>query len=139
MRSLVTSIFLYAFESWTLTAELRKRIRPMEMRCYLKILRISYKDHVTSGENLCQDAADKRTTRRPHDHRKETPTEMVWTCLPLISLAKNHFARHSERGTKTRQAEFAKSQRAVENRGKKMEESGCEVIRGVPVTLAVKG
>ena len=41
MRSLVISIFLYACESWTLT---------MEMRCYRKILRISYKDHVTNQE-----------------------------------------------------------------------------------------
>ena len=45
---LVTSIFLYACESWTLTAELRRRIRAVEMRCYRKILRISYKDHVTN-------------------------------------------------------------------------------------------
>ena len=43
MRSLVTSIFLYACESWTLTAELRGRIQAMEMRCYRKILHISYK------------------------------------------------------------------------------------------------
>ena len=48
MRSLVTSIFLYACESWTLTAELQRRI--MEMRCYRKILHISYKDHVTNEE-----------------------------------------------------------------------------------------
>ena len=41
MRSLVTSIFLYASESWTLTAELQRRIQAMEMRCYRKILRIS--------------------------------------------------------------------------------------------------
>ena len=34
--------------------------------------------------------------------------------------------------------EFAKSQRAVENRGK-MEETGCKIICGVPVTLTVKG
>ena len=47
MRSLVTSIFLYACESWTFTAELRRRIQAMEMRCYRKILRISYKDNVT--------------------------------------------------------------------------------------------
>ena len=46
----VTSIFLYACESWTLTAELRRRIQAMEMRCYRKILRISYKDHVTNEE-----------------------------------------------------------------------------------------
>ena len=32
-RSLVTSIFLYACESWTLTAELQRRIQAMEMRC----------------------------------------------------------------------------------------------------------
>ena len=50
MRSLVTSIFLYACESWTLTAELQRRIQTMEMRCYRKILRISYKDHVTNDE-----------------------------------------------------------------------------------------
>ena len=50
MRSLVTSIFLYACESWTLTAELQRRIQAMEMRCYRKILRISYKFHVTNEE-----------------------------------------------------------------------------------------
>ena len=34
MRSLVISIFLYACESWTLTAELEKRTQAFEMRCY---------------------------------------------------------------------------------------------------------
>ena len=47
MSSLVTSIFLYASESWTLTAELQRRIQAMEMRCYRKIPHISYKDHIT--------------------------------------------------------------------------------------------
>ena len=42
MRSLVTSIFLYACEPWTLTAELQRRIQALEMRCY--------KDHVTYEE-----------------------------------------------------------------------------------------
>ena len=50
MRSLVTSIFLYACESWILTEELKRRIQTMEIRCYRKILRISYKDHVTKQE-----------------------------------------------------------------------------------------
>ena len=50
MRSLVTSIFLYACESWTLTAELLRRIQAMKMRCYRKILRVSYKEHVTNEE-----------------------------------------------------------------------------------------
>ena len=37
MRSLVISIFLYACESWTLTAELEKRTQAFEMRCYRRL------------------------------------------------------------------------------------------------------
>ena len=47
MRSLVISIFLYACESWTLTAELEKRTQAFEMRCFRRLLNILYKDHVT--------------------------------------------------------------------------------------------
>ena len=50
MRSLVISIYLYACESWTLTAELEKRTQAFEMRCYRRLLNISYKDHVTNEE-----------------------------------------------------------------------------------------
>ena len=52
MCSLVTSIFVYACESWTLTAELQRGIQAMEMRCCHKMLRILYKDHVTN-EKIC--------------------------------------------------------------------------------------
>ena len=54
MRSLVTSIFLYVCELWIFTAELKRRIQAMEMRCYRKILHISYKDHVTNEEVLAK-------------------------------------------------------------------------------------
>ena len=54
MRSLVASVFLYACESWTFTAKLQRRIQAMEMRCYSKILHISYKDHVTNKEVLAK-------------------------------------------------------------------------------------
>ena len=50
MCSLVISIFLYACESWTLTAEIEKRTQAFEMRCYRRLLNISYKNHVTSEE-----------------------------------------------------------------------------------------
>ena len=50
MRSLVISIFLYSCESWTLTAELQRKTQAMEMRCYRKILHISYRDHATNKE-----------------------------------------------------------------------------------------
>ena len=52
MRSFVTSIFLYACESRALTEELQRRIQAMEMRCYRKILRFSYKDHVTTRKSV---------------------------------------------------------------------------------------
>ncbi|GFO20373.1 endonuclease-reverse transcriptase [Plakobranchus ocellatus] len=50
LRSLVLSIFLYACESWTLTTDIERRIRAMEMRCYIRQLGISYKDHITKEE-----------------------------------------------------------------------------------------
>ena len=48
MGYLVNSIFLYTCESRTLTAELEKRTQAFEMRCYRRLLNISYKDHVTN-------------------------------------------------------------------------------------------
>ena len=48
MRSLVISIFLYACVSWILTAELEKRTRAFEMRCYRRPFNMSYKGHVTN-------------------------------------------------------------------------------------------
>jgi sorting nexin-29 len=50
LRSLIYSVCLYACETWTLTAELEKRIQALEMRCYRRLLGISYKDHITNEE-----------------------------------------------------------------------------------------
>lgn len=50
MRSLVTSIFLYACESWTLTADIERRIQAVEMRCFRRLLNISYRDHISNQE-----------------------------------------------------------------------------------------
>ena len=100
----------------------------------------------------CQDPANNRTTRRPHDHRIETQTAVVWSCLPFIRSGQNYLARHSERGKKTRQTEeeVGRQHREMdrpavcqvpEGSGEqgKMEESGCEIICGAPATVAVKG
>ena len=48
--SLVMSIFLYASESWTLTADTERRIQAMEMRCLRKLLGITYIDHISNEE-----------------------------------------------------------------------------------------
>ena len=50
MCSLIISIFLYACESWTLTAELEKRTQAFEMRRSQRLLNILYKVHVTNEE-----------------------------------------------------------------------------------------
>ena len=48
LLSLVIST--YACEPWTLTAELEERTHVFQMRCYRRLLNISYKDHVTSED-----------------------------------------------------------------------------------------
>ena len=98
----------------------------------------------------CQDPAGSRTIRRP-DHRKETHTAVVWSCLSFIRSGQNHLARHSERGKKTRQTgeEVGRQHQGMdrpgvrqvpEGSGKqgKMEKTGCKIICGAPTTLAVK-
>ena len=49
MRTLILSTFLYACESWILTAEIERRTQALEMRCY-RLLNISYKNQVTNEE-----------------------------------------------------------------------------------------
>ena len=98
MRSLVTSIFLYACESWTLTAELQRRIQATDMRCYRKILHISYKDHVTNEKVR----AKIQQAIGPHEDLltilKTRKLQGYGYVSRSSSLAKKNLARHSERG-----------------------------------------
>ena len=50
MRSLVNSAFLYACETWILTAQLQKSVQALEMRCFRRLLSILYKNHITNEE-----------------------------------------------------------------------------------------
>ena len=71
---------------------------------------------------------------------------------PVIRSGRNHLARHSERVKKTRQIEedVEKQHEGMDRPGVrqatqgsgeqgKIEETGCEIICGAPMTLAVKG
>ena len=132
MRSLVTSIFLYACESWTLTAELQRRVQAMEIRCYRKILHISYKDHVTNEEirTKIQQATG------PHEDLltmvKRRKLQWYGHVSRSSGLAKS-ILQGTEKGGRRQGGqrkrwednirewtglEFGKSQRAVENREK---------------------
>ena len=50
MRSLAMSMFLYACETWAITTDIERRIQALEMRCFCKLLNISYRDHITNEE-----------------------------------------------------------------------------------------
>ena len=79
MCSFVISIFLNACESWNLTAELEKRMQAFEMRCYRRLLIISYKDHVTNEE------VRRKIQAGPG---QETEAKMVWPCLKVFWFSK---------------------------------------------------
>ena len=91
MCCLLRSISLYAYESWTLTEELQRRMQIIEISFYCKILRILCNNNV--------DLASNRITRRPAQ-RKETKTAEVWIYLVFIRSGQNHLARHSQRRKK---------------------------------------
>ena len=91
------------------------------------------------------------TTRRPPNDRKETQTAVVWSCFPFIRSGKNHLARYSEMGKKTRQTEEKAGRQhqgmdrlgvwqVPEDSGEqgKMEKTGCKIICGAQTILAVK-
>ena len=130
MCSLVTSIFLYACESWTLKVELQ-RIQVREMRCYRKILRISYKDHVTNEEvrAMIQQAMGPHEDLTIVKRRKLQWYGHVSRSSGLAKTILQGTVREGRRPGRPRKRwegnirkwtrlEFAKSQRAVENRKK---------------------
>ena len=72
------------------------------------------------------------------------PVHQVWQTIlqGTVKRGTRQGRQKKRREDNTREwtgPEFAKSQRAVENKEKQMEETGCEVICGALTTTAVKG
>ena len=152
MRSLVTSIFLYACESWTLTAELQRRIQAMEIRCYRKILHTSYKDHVTNEEVRAKirqaigphedllTTVKRRKVQYRYGHVSRSSGVAKTILQGTVKGGRRQGGQRKRWEENIREwagLEFGKSQRAVENG--KMEKTGCKIICGAPTALAVKG
>ena len=124
------------------------------MRCYRKILRISYKDHVTNKEvrDKIQHAIGPQedlltiVKRRKCSGMDMSLVQQVWP--------KQH-ARYSERGKKTKQTttttkKVGRQHQEMDSPGvrqvqegseeqRKLEETGWVVICGAPTTPAFKG
>ena len=112
------------------TAELQRRIQAVEMRCYCKILRISHKDHVTNEEVR----AKIQQAIGPHEDLLTIVKRRILQWYGHVSrssgLAKSILPgtvkgrRRQDRQRKRWEGnirewtglEFAKSQRAVENK-----------------------
>ena len=95
-------------------------------------------------------SAGSWTTRRSDD-RKEIQTAVVWSCFLFIRSGQNDFARHNERGKKTRwtKKEVGRQHQGMDRPGVrqvpegsgeqgKMEKTGWKIVCGAPATLAVK-
>ena len=150
MRSLVTFIFPYACESWTLTEELQRRIQAMEMRRHRKILHISYKDHVTNEEVRAkiQQAIGphedllttvKRRKRQWYGHVSRS-SGLAKAILQGKEKGEEDKADRGRGGKTTSGNGQACVRQVPEGRGEhgKLEKTSCKIICGAPTTLAVK-
>ena len=124
----------------------------MVMRCYRKILRISYKDHVTNEEVH----AKIQQANGPHEDLLTIVKRQKLQWYGYVSrssgLAKTilqgtvkggrrqgrQIKRWKDKIRKWTGLEFGKSQRALEDR-EKFFKNGCKIICGAPTTLVVKG
>ena len=128
--SLDTAIFLYDCESWTLKAERQRRIQAMEMRCYRKILHVSYKDHVTNEEVRAkiqqaigphEDLLTIVKRRKLHGHVSRSSGLAKTILQGTLKGGRRQGGQRKRWEDNIREwtgLEFGKSQRAVENREK---------------------
>ena len=127
------SIFLYACESRTLTAELKRRIQVTEMRCHHKLLHILHKDHVTKMEVRAkiQKAIGphedlltivKRRKLQWYGHVSRSSGLAKTILQGTVKGGRRHGRQRKRWEDNIREwtgLEFAKSQRAVETREKR--------------------
>ena len=109
------------------------------MRCYGKILGISYKDHVTNEEV----SAKIQQAIGPHEDLltivKRRKLQWYGSCLPFIG--KKTRQTEEEVGRQHQGMDRPGVRQVPEGSGEhgKMEETGSEIICGAPTTLVVKG
>ena len=124
----------------------------MEMRCYRKILHISYKDQVTNEKvraKIQQATGSHKDLLTIVKRRKLQWYGHVSLSSGLAKTTLQGTVKGGRRQGRQRKGwednirewtglEFGKSQRAMKSR-EKMEKTSCKIICSAPTTLAVKG
>ena len=129
----------------------KEEYKPMEMRCYRRILHISYKDHVTNEEGCAKIQQAIGPQEDLLTILKRRKSAAVWSCFSQESLPKPSCKAQWKgeedkvdrgRGGKTTsgngQAWSSASPRGQWRTGK-IEKTDCKIICCAPTTLAVKG
>ena len=142
MRNVILSTFLYACESWTVTAEIERRIQALEMRCYRRLINISYKAHVTNKEVR---------------NRIQNGTGVYDDLLTMVKKRKLRWYGHISRSSSEKSKKERKTEEEMGRLRQGMDENGlrgfpegsgrqgrverycCNVICGAPTTSEVKG
>ena len=98
-RTLILSNFLCACEIWTLTAEFDRRIQSLEMRCYRRLLNISYKD-VLTNEEVRSRIQSATGVHGDFLSMVKTETLMVWSHRMIRWVGEDSSASNNERNKK---------------------------------------
>ena len=102
LDSLIMPIFLYACETWTLTAETERKIQTMEMRSFRSLLGISYREHITNEEVRSRIRQAIWALKRTLDHCETTQAAVVWAHYkifgPYQDISPGHCARWGKKG-----------------------------------------
>ena len=104
----MTSIALYGCKSWTLLAETEQCIEAFEMKCYRRILNISYKD------------------REPNDYKGQKIEELGGKHVRLLEVVKHrklqwygHITLHNSLAKQFFKEQMKETERGV-NQGRKV-------------------
>ena len=152
MWTLILSTFLYPCESWTWTAETERMIQALELRCYRRLLNISYKYHITNEEvrNRIQNAIGvhddlltvvKKRKLRWYGHISRS-SGMAKTILQGTVKGARRRGRQKKRWEDKHQGMDGNGVwRVPEDSGRqgRIERYCCNVICGAPTTSKVKG
>ena len=81
LNALVYPVLLYCSEIWTIKKNDLKKLVAFEMRCYRKVLNITWKDKIRNEDVLLRISSCKFNPKRIPARITESQLSLVWSCL----------------------------------------------------------